>query len=109
MTVFTIAMRRSQRQHVMHWSRGVSYTHLDVYKRQHLEKHGFKHIRFHDLRHSCASALLADRESTVGLKDIQSWLGHSDLKSTMRYAHIVEVKTKMHTAESINSLIFPQK
>ena len=87
----------------------VSPGYITSHFRSHLEKHGFKHIRFHDLRHSCASALLADRESAVGLKDIQSWLGHSDLKSTMRYAHIVEVKTKMHTAESINSLIFPQK
>ena len=36
----------------------------------------------------------------------QLWLGHSDLKSTMRYAHIVEVQTKMHTAESINSVSY---
>lgn len=77
--------------------------------RLHLAEQGFRHIRFHDLRHSCASALLADRDSAVGLKDIQSWLGHSDLQSTMRYAHIIEGKTKMHTAESINNLIFPEK
>ena len=117
-----LLIRMKERQKDQGFYRSNGYVYLDEEKgvlvrpgyitshfRSHLEKHGFKHIRFHDLRHSCASALLADRESTVGLKDIQSWLGHSDLKSTMRYAHIVEVKTKMHTAESINSLIFPQK
>ena len=32
-----------------------------------LKKHGLKHIRFHDLRHSCASLLLANG---VNLKEI---------------------------------------
>ena len=35
-----------------------------------------KRIRFHDLRHSCASNLYAN---SVALKDIQEWLGHSDM------------------------------
>ena len=34
------------------------------------------HIRFHDLRHSCASILLS-RGFT--LKDVQEWLGHADM------------------------------
>ena len=33
-----------------------------------LEKHGMRRIRFHDLRHSCASLLYANG---VALKDIQ--------------------------------------
>lgn len=36
---------------------------------------GFRPIRFHDLRHSCASLLLANG---VSMKQIQEWLGHSD-------------------------------
>lgn len=37
-----------------------------------LEKNNLRHIRFHDLRHSCASLLLANG---VPLKQIQEWLG----------------------------------
>ena len=37
-----------------------------------LEKAGLRRIRYHDLRHSCASLLYANG---VSLKDIQEWLG----------------------------------
>ena len=37
-----------------------------------LESHGLRRMRFHDLRHSCASLLLANG---VPLKHIQEWLG----------------------------------
>ena len=52
-----------------------------------LKKHGLKHIRFHDLRHSCASLLLANG---ISLKEIQEWLGHSDFGTTVNinYPHI---------------------
>lgn len=40
-----------------------------------LEKLKMPHIRFHDLRHSCASLLLANG---VSMKEVQEWLGHSD-------------------------------
>jgi len=43
-------------------------------------------MRFHDLRHSCASLLLANG---VSLKQIQEWLGHSDFAITANiYAHL---------------------
>lgn len=51
-----------------------------------LKKHGLPHIRFHELRHSCAS-LLIDMGFT--LKDVQEWLGHSDIKMTANiYSHL---------------------
>ena len=40
-----------------------------------LKDAGLPHIRFHDLRHSCASRMLANG---VPMKQIQDWLGHSD-------------------------------
>lgn len=44
------------------------------------------HIRFHDLRHSCASILLS---KGFTLKDVQEWLGHSDIKMTANvYGHL---------------------
>ena len=44
-----------------------------------IQRHGMKKMRFHDLRHSCASLLLANG---VPLKQIQDWLGHSDFSTT---------------------------
>lgn len=48
-----------------------------------------KMIRFHDLRHSSATLLL---KLGFSLKDIQEWLGHSDISTTQRYAHFLEEK-----------------
>lgn len=53
-----------------------------------LEKHQLKHIRFHDLRHSCATALL---EAGVDPKTVQNRLGHSDITMTLNiYAHCTQ-------------------
>ena len=51
-----------------------------------LEKKGLRPIRYHDLRHSCASLLMAKK---VDLRRIQEWLGHSDITTTSRlYIHM---------------------
>ena len=51
-----------------------------------LKKHGMRPIRFHDLRHSNASMLHANG---VAMKEIQQWLGHSDIGTTSNiYTHL---------------------
>ena len=51
-----------------------------------LKDAGLEHIRFHDLRHTCASLLL---KSGISMKDIQAWLGHSNYNTTANiYAHL---------------------
>ena len=51
-----------------------------------LKKNNLPHIRFHELRHSCASLLLNDG---FALKDVQEWMGHSDIQTTANiYGHI---------------------
>ena len=45
-----------------------------------LENNNLKRIRFHDLRHSCASNLLSNGAS---IKEIQEWLGHSNISTTV--------------------------
>lgn len=67
-----------------------------------LEVNGLRHIRFHDLRHSCASLLLANG---VPMKQIQEWLGHSDFSTTANiYAHL-DYSSKLSSAEAmINGL-----
>jgi integrase len=63
-----------------------------------LERNGFRRMRFHDLRHSCASLLLANG---VSLKQIQEWLGHSDFAITANiYAHL-EFDSKLASANAM--------
>ena len=65
-----------------------------------LERNGFRQIRFHDLRHSCASLLLA---SGVPMKHIQEWLGHSDFSTTANiYAHL-DYSSKLTSASAMES------
>ncbi len=74
--------------------------------RNHLKKHELPLIRFHDLRHSCASLLIADPERSVTLKDVQLWLGHTDIKSTLRYAHLSDIASKSQTAKFVEHAIW---
>ena len=63
-----------------------------------LVKHGMRRIRFHDLRHSCASLLLANG---VPMKQIQEWLGHSDFSTTANiYAHL-DYSSKVSSAQAM--------
>lgn len=69
-----------------------------------LKRHGLRKIRFHDLRHSCASLLYANG---VSLKEIQQWLGHSDISTTANtYTHL-DYSSKEATANAILSVLDP--
>ena len=67
-----------------------------------LKKNKMKMIRFHDLRHSCASLLIANG---ISLKEIQLWLGHSDYSTTANiYVHL-DSASKNNTASAISNAI----
>ncbi|MDR0935829.1 MAG: site-specific integrase, partial [Oscillospiraceae bacterium] len=71
-----------------------------------LKKYDLPHIRFHDLRHSCASLLIS---LGFSLKDIQEWLGHADITTTANiYAHL-DAKRKQGMANSLTSAVTFQK
>ena len=51
----------------------------------HRKRAGLRRIKFHDLRHTYASHLVM---RGVPLVAVQRYLGHADIKTTMRYAHL---------------------
>ena len=77
-----------ENSYIFKWPDGHTYSpdYISHHFAKVLKKHGLPHIRFHELRHSCASMLL---DMGFTLKDVQEWLGHSDIKMTANiYAHL---------------------
>jgi hypothetical protein len=60
-------------------------------------------VRFHDLRHTCASHLVQGTwapsllSRALRLEEVREWLGHTSIKVTERYAHLC--------ADGIRSLV----
>jgi integrase len=44
---------------------------------------GLRPLRFHDLRHTFASVAI----NVASITQVQAWMGHADVKTTMRYLH----------------------
>lgn len=68
---------------------------------------GLPHLRKHDLRHSVASWLLA---SGYSLKVVQKVLGHSQITTTARYAHLekgIEAKAMKQSLGRIGQTAVP--
>lgn len=63
-----------------------------------VRKYGLRKLRFHDLRHSCASLLLANGES---MKAIQDWLGHSTFNVTANFYSHLDYSSRISSAETI--------
>ena len=71
-----------------------------------LKQHGLRHIRFHDLRHSCASLLLSQG---IPMKQIQEWLGHSTFATTADiYSHL-DFNSKLESADAITAAFAEEK
>ena len=67
-----------------------------------LQREGLPKIRFHDLRHSCATILLNEG---VDLKEIQDWLGHSNVNTTANLYLHTDMKSKRKLAERLEQVI----
>lgn len=88
--------------YIFRWDDGRPYSPDYVSKKfgKLLKQYGLPHIRFHELRHSCASILIS---MGFNLKDVQEWLGHSDIKMTANiYAHL-DVTRKKGMADKLAS------
>lgn len=64
------------------WSRSW----LEKRVRAAMDETGFKHLHFHDLRHSTASEMV---NNGVELYTVGGVLGHKDKRTTQRYAHLM--------------------
>lgn len=51
-----------------------------------IKKSKVKKIRFHDLRHTALTMMV---QSNINLKVVQSIAGHADIKTTMKYVHLL--------------------
>ena len=71
-----------------------------------LKKKNLKQIRFHDLRHTCASILL---KNGANMKEIQAWLGHSNYNTTANlYAHL-DTSSVNEVGKVIANVFMPKK
>lgn len=67
-----------------------------------LKNNNLRHIRFHDLRHSCASLLLS---KGVPMKAIQEWLGHSTYSTTANFYTHLENNYKTESANALSNVL----
>jgi hypothetical protein len=65
-----------------------SYVEGSVLRRRYvaaLERAGLRPLRFHDLRHTFGTRMIAKAD----IRRVQEWMGHADIQTTMKYLHYV--------------------
>lgn len=67
-----------------------------------LKKNNLPHIRFHDIRHSTATALL---RSGVSLKVIQEILGHSTMATTANFYLHPDIEEKRKAVNTMSNIL----
>lgn len=67
-----------------------------------LKENGLPHIRYHDLRHSCASLLL---NAGYDFARMSKWMGHGDISTTVNlYSHL-SIEAKRETADTLSAVL----
>ncbi|QCO93535.1 site-specific integrase [Reptile-associated circular DNA molecule] len=91
-----------ENDYVFKWDNGQTFSpdFISHHFKDLLNKHGLPHIRFHELRHSCASLLI---NAGCPLKDVQEWMGHADIRMTADlYGHL-DVARKQGVADKMTA------
>lgn len=66
-------------------------SHLTWIAEKWLKRAGLRRMSWHDFRHTFASHLTM---AGINLKQVQTWMGHSTINVTMRYAHLAPSEGK---------------
>lgn len=66
-----------------------------------LKRAGIENIRIHDFRHTCASRLV---RNGMSLYEVGSILGHTDVQTTQRYAHLERTDVGQRARDIIENL-----
>ena len=67
-----------------------------------LRREGLRKIRYHDLRHTCASLLVM---AGYSIYQVAMWLGHSTSQTTERYYAHLDYKSHLQLADEISRLL----
>jgi len=85
--VFTYQVQRTRDGRVKGERHPLTYSGVKIAWRRLRKRAGVVGFRFHDYRHDLATKLLRE---TGNLKLVQRALNHADLKTTTRYAHVLD-------------------
>jgi integrase len=85
--VFTYVVRRTRDGRVLGERHPLTYSGVKIAWQRLRKRAGVVGFRFHDFRHDFGSKLLRE---TGNLKLVQKALNHADLKTTTRYAHVLD-------------------
>jgi integrase len=96
--VFTYVARRTRGGRVKGQRHPLTYSGVKITWRRLRRRAGVVGFRFHDFRHDIGTKLL---RQTGNLKLVQKTLNHSDIKTTVKYAHVLteEVAAALKTLQ----------
>ena len=86
-TCFTYAAQRTREGRVQGKRYPITFSGIKTAWRRLRKRAGVQGFRFHDFRHDFGSKLLRE---TGNLKLVQRALNHADIKTTTRYAHVLD-------------------
>jgi integrase len=92
---------RSLNPHVFQNKKGAQRGYAGQSLRRALKRAGLAGFTIHTLRHTHATRLV---QNGVSLYEVKEVLGHTDIKTTMRYAHLEKRDVLRKTRDIINAL-----
>jgi integrase len=82
-------------------SQGVARKHINMTFHKAFQRAGLPDCSAHTLRHTLATRLI---QNGMNLYEVKEILGHSDIKTTMRYAHIEQAQVSRKATDLINKM-----
>lgn len=107
--VFEILSRRSVNplnQFVFNDKKGLARNNVNLTFKKAFERAGITGCTAHTLRHTHATRLI---QNGLNLYEVKEILGHADIETTMRYAHIEQAQVSLKARDVINKLNSSQR